>query len=123
MGAKVIKNRRQHTAGEPTKADVIMLSGCKDSQTSADIQPGQAGSEAAAGAMTTALRSELTPSISCHRLLQNMRQFLKRNRYTQVPQMSSEQFVQLNSSFANYKATRKAQHDSEPCAGIGPPTR
>lgn len=124
--AKCSKKHRRTVVGgrhapEPTKANVIMLSGCKDSQTSADIGAGQAGAEEAAGAMTTALRSQLTPSISCHKLLKNMRRFLKRNRFAQVPQMSSEQFVQLNSSFANYQAKRKGQRDVEPPVGIGPP--
>lgn len=112
--AKLLKkHRRQIVAGasapEPTKAEVIMLSGCKDDQTSADVTAGTLGTDGAAGAMTTALKNTLTPGISCHKLLTSMRAFLKAHRYTQVPQMSSEQFVQLDSSFTDYKAKRHAQ--------------
>jgi len=110
--AKVKKKPKRRVAGgkaapDPPKAEVIMLSGCKDDQTSADIGAG-ALSEKAAGAMTTALRNTLTPEISCHKMLQVMRKFLKRNKFQQVPQMSSEQFVQLDSSYVQYKAKRKA---------------
>lgn len=123
------RHRRKLVGGglapEPTKADVIMLSGCKDNQTSADVSAGSLGTEAAAGAMTTALRHALTPTISCHKLLKNMRRFLKSNRFKQVPQMSSEQFVQLDSTFADYKAKRQAQSKralDTIVAGIGPPS-
>mmetsp|Transcript_94718 Transcript_94718/g.173573 ORF Transcript_94718/g.173573 Transcript_94718/m.173573 type:complete len:724 (+) Transcript_94718:44-2215(+) len=107
------KHRRKVVAGasapEPTKAEVIMLSGCKDDQVSADVKAGSMGMEEAAGAMTTALKNTVTPTISCHKLLQNMRTFLKESGYKQLPQMSSEQFVQLDSSFIDYRAHRHAQ--------------
>jgi len=86
----------------PSEADVIMISGCQDTQTSADVQAGSMGAAKAAGAMTTAFRHCVNPSISCEDLLVGMRSFLKQNRYEQVPQMSSEQFMQMDSSFVNY---------------------
>jgi len=95
---------------EASKAHVIMLSGCKDTQTSADIQAGSLGAAKAAGAMTTALRHVINPDISCHKLVQTMRRYLKRNHFNQVPQMSSEQFVQLDSSYVNYEAGKKSSH-------------
>lgn len=89
------------------KAEVIMISGCKDSQTSADVQAGSMGAARAAGAMTTSFRHTISPTIYCEDLLLGMRHFLKKNHYDQVPQMSSEQFVQLDSKFVGY-ATKKA---------------
>jgi len=130
--AKLSKRpRRQVVSGmsapEPSKADVIMLSGCKDTQTSADVSAGTMGSEGAAGAMTTALHHCMTPQISCHKLLKNMRRYLKSNRFKQVPQMSSEQFVQLDSPFSDYRSKRRAAHASahrsiDVLAGLGPPS-
>merc|ERR1712178_627584 len=89
--------------GKPgMQANVIMLSGCKDAQTSADVQSGQLGNQRAAGAMTTALKHCLTPTISCFDLIIRMRQYLRRNNFEQVPQLCSEQFLQLDTKFVNY---------------------
>jgi hypothetical protein len=108
--AKIRKKEkpRINSVGEkPTKAMVIMLSGCKDNQTSADIGAGRLGVQKAAGAMTTAFKHTVTPTISCHKLLQNMRKYLKRNNFTQVPQLSSEQYVQLDNGYVAYEGRSK----------------
>lgn len=86
------------------KADVIMLSGCKDVQTSADVQAGAMGASKAAGAMTTAFRHCISPDISCLELITRIQSYLKRNGYEQVPQLSSEQFIDLESSFVHYSS-------------------
>jgi len=65
--------------------------------------------------MTTAFRHAITPTISCEDLLKNMRQFLKQNNFQQVPQMSSEQFVQLDSGFVQY-ATKGKNKQPPPSA-------
>jgi len=106
--------------GETTKAEVIMLSGCQDSQTSADLS-GSSSSQKAAGAMTTALKQTLTPNVSCHKLTQHMRRYLRRNHFSQVPQMSSEQFVQLDSSFVRYEAHRAAKRAASRTIPGAPP--
>lgn len=74
-------------------ADVVMISGCKDHQTSADAHIDNQYS----GAITKALHETLNkrPKMSFHHLLQSMRRYLKRGRYTQVPQMSSEKLLDL----------------------------
>lgn len=116
--AKVTKKEKQRIASpEATKAEVVMISGCRDSHTSATIGAGFPGAEQAAGAMTTAFRSSITPDISCHKLLQQMRRFLKRNNSTQVPQMSSEQYLQLDSCYVDYNARSKTRLK----AGAAPP--
>jgi len=105
------KKRRQMRAVGATRAHVIMLSGCKDTQTSADIQAGSLGATKASGAMTTAFKHCITPSITCMDLLLSMRKLLKSRRYDQVPQMSSEQFLQLDSPFATYEMKPKKRRD------------
>merc|ERR1719262_1619992 len=96
-----------------------MLSGCKDTQTSADIQ---ASSDNAlpAGAMTTAFKHVVTSRharLSCHDMLKDMRKFLKDNKYTQVPQLSSEQFLDLDEPLIPDASMVKIQ------APLRPPTR
>lgn len=90
-----------------SKAEILLISGCKDSQTSADVQSGQLGNTRAAGAMTTALRHCLSPTISCEDLIIRMRRYLKQNHFDQVPQMSSEQFISLDCSFVDYQENRQ----------------
>lgn len=92
-----------------------MISGCKDSQTSADVSAGSLGVQKAAGAMTTAFRHTINQSISCHDLLINMRSYLKRNGFDQVPQMSSDKFVQLDCSFVHYQERKRNKRGLPPC--------
>ncbi|KAK9454931.1 Metacaspase-1A [Dipodascopsis uninucleata] len=77
-------------------ADVISLSGCKDSQTSADTQ--EAGQ--ATGAMSYAFVSVLSQSNqqSYLSLLQNMRQIMAA-KYTQKPQLSASHPIDTNLQF------------------------
>lgn len=86
------KPRRYINGSSP--AEVVMLSGCMDKQTSADAYIGSEYS----GAMTAALHEALSkrPDASYHRLLQLMRRFMKNGGYTQVPQLSSERMLRLD---------------------------
>jgi hypothetical protein len=87
---------KKHTA-----AEVILFSGCKDEQTSADVSnvrvfsheyagPGKSG-----GACTNALAEvlaggeEAAASVSWGKLLELMQGNLKRRNFSQVPQLSS----------------------------------
>jgi hypothetical protein len=92
-------------------AEVIMISGCKDTQTSADIGSGSLGVQKAAGAMTTAFRHSIKANTSCEDLLTNMRSYLKRNGFDQVPQMSSDKFIQMDVSFVHYQEKRKGKSE------------
>jgi len=93
------------------KAEVIMISGCKDTQTSADIGAGTAGVAKAAGAMTTAFRHCCNRNVACEDLLTSMRAFLKQNGFDQVPQMSSDNFVQLDVPFVNYQEKKPGKRE------------
>lgn len=97
-----------------TLADVIMFSGCKDDQTSADAK--EAGRPT--GAMSFALTSRIdkekilslllknifiatlreNPNQSYHKLLNNLRQIL-RDKYSQRPQMSASHPIDVDLAF------------------------
>jgi metacaspase-1 len=77
-------------------ADVVMFSGCKDKQTSADAYiQGQS-----TGAMSFALIKALkaTPHCSYGQLLQSIRIILQ-NEFHQVPQLSSGRYMDMNQQF------------------------
>ena len=87
------------------QGDVKMFSGCKDEQTSADVEdvgsfnnPSVSESEKAGGACTNAMMSIINQGqtdISYGHLLVEMQKLLKKRKYTQVPQLSSSRQVQL----------------------------
>lgn len=87
MGAVKGQGAEEHARATRTSpADVIMLSGCKDSQTSADAQI--AGNST--GAMSYAFRTALERNRqqSYQQLLISIRDILKQ-KYDQLPQLSS----------------------------------
>mmetsp|Transcript_26504 Transcript_26504/g.40220 ORF Transcript_26504/g.40220 Transcript_26504/m.40220 type:complete len:513 (-) Transcript_26504:57-1595(-) len=72
-----------------SQGDVVLISGCKDDQTSADaFQQGTAG-----GAMTQAFLTayEQHPYCTYPELLQAIHQALKQRRFTQRPQLTASQ--------------------------------
>lgn len=73
-------------------SNVVMLSGCKDDQTSADALIKGKWS----GAMTCSFLESIDKSTTWEALAANMRAYLKTNRYTQVPRLCSS--VQLTDS-------------------------
>jgi len=104
-------------------ANVRMISGCQDSQTSADVAnvsqfqlPDPAGR--AGGACTSALLKVLYADhhdtgkdLSFVQVLMKMRDQLKSGRFTQIPQLSSSHKMDVNETFAiapNSKGTRRA---------------
>ncbi|WWC58303.1 metacaspase-1 [Kwoniella dejecticola CBS 10117] len=88
------RKKTQETKTSP--ADVIMWSGCKDSQTSADTQ--EAGK--ATGAMSYAFIASLTkyPQQSYVQLLNTIRDELK-GKYSQKPQLSASHPMDTNLLF------------------------
>ncbi|KAJ1929042.1 Ca(2+)-dependent cysteine protease [Tieghemiomyces parasiticus] len=93
-GAKIQNKQKQLKS---SMADVIMFSGCADSQTSADTYNYAVGNT---GAMSHALVSVLRDN---HRqtysqVLANVRQYLK-GKYKQVPQLSSGRLMDMNQVF------------------------
>jgi len=79
-----------------TDADVVMFSGCKDSQTSADATIGGEATGAMSYALITALNEDKNRDYT--NLLRRMRQILA-EKYTQVPMLSAGRKLDLNSNF------------------------
>ena len=80
----------------------VMISGCKDTQTSSDAYNIN-NSKEFSGAMTTSLLESLKKfnyTITCWRLLKEMRGFLKRRKFSQVPQISCTQKLNSGSLFS-----------------------
>lgn len=92
-------------------ADVRMISGCDDSQTSADVSssasgafklPADVGKGASGGACTFSIVESLHES-SSHTwitLLDSMRKKLKSRGYKQIPQLSSSKDINLKEKFS-----------------------
>jgi uncharacterized caspase-like protein len=77
-----------------TLGNVFMISGCTDNQTAADAVFGGK----AAGAMTWSLLESLKqkPNVNWRELIKNMRDLLKTSQFTQIPQFSSGNFVDID---------------------------
>lgn len=79
-----------------TEADVIQLSGCRDSQTSADATIGGQATGAMSYALITSLEQNKDQSYT--HLLQSMRKILD-GKYTQVPMMSAGRKLVMDHPF------------------------
>jgi hypothetical protein len=77
-----------------TLGNVFMISGCTDNQTSAD----SVFNNKPNGAMTWALLESLknSPTLSWRELVKTMRNLLKISQFTQIPQFSSGNFVDID---------------------------
>jgi len=75
------------------KCNCVMISGCRDTQTSSDAYNINNSGEYS-GAMTSALLyvlKQFEHTITCWRLLKEMRKFLRSRKFSQVPQISCTQ--------------------------------
>lgn len=92
MRYRYIAGRKKNIVENPTckiTCNAIMISGCKDTQTS---EESQLPSSEFAGAKTQALLKILEKynyTIHCHVLISEMRKELRQTKFDQVPQMSS----------------------------------
>ncbi|KND00422.1 uncharacterized protein SPPG_04744 [Spizellomyces punctatus DAOM BR117] len=89
------REQREQTKGNQF-ADVVMFSGCKDRQTSADAHIEGADTGAMTYGFTTALSQYHSPTYG--QLLQEIRTILQ-NRFTQKPQLSSARYMDMNQIF------------------------
>lgn len=80
-----------------TKGKIVCISGCQDNQTSEEIIK----SGKFCGALTWCFLETINtnPSISWSNLVVNMRDLMKTNGYTQIPQISSSYPLNINVSF------------------------
>lgn len=98
------RKKRPQTGPDPNAGEVLLFSGCKDNQTSADTSKLSGG--LTTGAMTYALIETLEHSTvgdwrnyTYRKLLQTMRQKLRANRMTQTPQFSTSHPFDLGTPF------------------------
>lgn len=98
------KKAKKHPGPDSNSGEVLLFSGCKDDQTSADTSKLSGG--VTTGAMTYALIETLEHSTvgdwrnySYRKLLQTMGQKLRANRMTQTPQFSTSHPFDLGSLF------------------------
>ncbi|KAI8391697.1 peptidase C14, caspase domain-containing protein [Radiomyces spectabilis] len=99
IGKKVLGGRKVDERIKRFKssaADVVMFSGCKDEQTSADAFEAGRSTGAMSHAFTTVLRQN--PRQSYIQLLNSVRQIL-RDKYSQRPQLSSSHPIDVNLLF------------------------
>jgi len=82
-----------------TMSNVIMISGCNDTQTSADAYMEQKYQGAMTWAFLNSLKENSTTSnLSWKKLLIDMRDKLKNSKFTQLPQLSSGTLIDINDS-------------------------
>ncbi len=86
-------SKPDNTNESETAGDVFMISGCTDSQTSADTVAPINGRTMASGAMTYAFLSNINSATSMQDLITKMNVFLQENGYSQRPVLSSGRSV------------------------------
>lgn len=89
------------------KCNCVMISGCRDDQTSSDAY-GINNSKEYSGAMTSSLLYVLDRfdyTITCWRLLKEMRKFLKKRKFSQVPQISCSNMLNCAKLFSCVQPT------------------
>ena len=74
-----------------SRCQVVMISGCRDDQTSVDAYV----SGTYQGAMTASFLANYQSRISCHDLMTRMRGWLKEGKYRQKPQLSSGRLIDV----------------------------
>jgi hypothetical protein len=82
-----------------SEADVMLLSGCKDEQYSADAYINGKYQGAMTWGFFEVLKKNNYKSISYQDLLSQIQTLLSANKYEQVPQLSSGKFINLCDSF------------------------
>lgn len=76
--------------------NVLMISGCMDNQTSEEALVNGKIEGAVTWAFLEAWKQKATPSLSWRELLQSMRKLLKENGFSQIPQMSTDSFTNID---------------------------
>lgn len=80
-----------------TLCDIVCISGCKDSQTSADAYISDInGKMEYQGAMSCSFIKTFVDGISYKKLLTDMRKYLTKNRFTQIPLLSCGKKININ---------------------------
>jgi hypothetical protein len=94
--AKIIDEKNMKT--KASDADIIMLAGCKDDQTSADANISGRATGAMSFALALVLKQKPNPSLI--ELLNGMRDILIEKNFEQIPQMSTSREIDPQTKFS-----------------------
>lgn len=92
------RNWRVENDQSKCRADVLLLSGCMDDQTSADAYNVR-GRREFSGAMTSCLLLALEQSTGVFDVVDRLRATLKHKQFTQIPQISSSRTIDATKKF------------------------
>jgi hypothetical protein len=90
------ENYTENDNATECNGNVIMISGCMDSQTSSEAFI----NNKIQGAMTHSFIESInkTPNCNWRELLKSMRTMLKNSSFTQIPQLSTDSFYNIDST-------------------------
>ncbi|KAJ3734051.1 peptidase C14 [Lentinula guzmanii] len=92
-----VKQVEQLEKRNESLADIVLISGCKDTQTSADASEDGVPTGALSWALMSTLKENSEPTYL--QLLDGIREKLKRERYDQLPQLSTGHPMDLSAIF------------------------
>jgi hypothetical protein len=81
-----------------TKGNVLMISGCNDNQTSADSVFNNIPNGAMTWSFLQSLEQNKDKQLSWRELVKSMRDLLKKSSFSQIPQLSSGQFADIDTT-------------------------
>lgn len=83
-----------------TKCNVVLVSGCMDKQTSSDAYlPNKDNNYLYQGAMTASFIKTYKDEISSYDLIKGMQKWIKANKFSQIPQLSSGKKINTKEPF------------------------
>ncbi|KAI8854066.1 peptidase C14, caspase domain-containing protein [Chytridium lagenaria] len=89
LGPPNLTDKHKSLKNRSSAAEVILVSGCKDSQTAADASFNGVAKGALTHALLTMLRKNPGVNPSFLDILQFVRKEMKKNKFTQIPQLSA----------------------------------
>jgi hypothetical protein len=89
-------NYTEYNKEAETIGNVIMISGCNDKQTSADTVVDDKANGALTWSFLDSFKKNDPKSLTLRKLVQTMRDTLKKNGYEQIPQLSTGEFIDID---------------------------
>ncbi|KAI9223699.1 caspase domain-containing protein [Blastocladiella britannica] len=92
-------SNRKSAKARTTRADIISISGCKDSETSTDAEIDDEVTGAMSYALKRVLEENMGSDLSYSDLLIKMRRILRKGKYDQVPQLTAGRQLDMEDNF------------------------
>lgn len=111
-------NNKKHGGG-----DVVVFSAASDFQTAADVDSGSSQDKMAGGAFTKAFGEALTKTagLTFIQLLQEIRRSLRKQKFTQIPQLSATRPIDVNKPFSLFGTLERVQIQTYQAPAWAPP--